>query len=150
MRYTIPLSSNCDRKKIIPMSKLSCVVILFLLTGCIGFYDKAVGSTETAVNIKNNRVCAVSLMKPGEKMIAVEIYSHDGEKKIETFPAKPLYVPLGECLPLFGTTFKTGDAYYFYWHILPVKGDLQLISAKFTVTIDPDGRLLSLNRGAPD
>lgn len=150
MRYTIPLSSNCDRKKIIPMSKLSCVVILFLLTGCIGFYDKAVGSTETAVNIKNNRVCAISLMKPGEKMIAVEIYSHDGEKKIETFPAKPLYVPLGECFPLFGTTFKTGDAYYFYWHILPVKGDLRLISAKFTLTIDPDGRLLSLNSGARD
>lgn len=73
------------------------------------------------------RLCrAVSIMKPGEKMVSAEIFSTDEGKRFELFPDKPRYIAAGDCLPMFGTAFRVGEKYAYYWNVVPVKGDAYL------------------------
>ncbi|WLI75615.1 hypothetical protein Q5705_13550 [Kosakonia sp. H02] len=115
--------------------------VIFMLTGCIGFLDKMTPHIATSAFVKNNDICAVSIMKPGEKMVSVEIHSSDERTRFEVFPDKPRYIPAGGCLPVFSTTFNAGEKYAFYWNVVPVKGDAYLITTRFTLAADAQGNL---------
>ncbi|MDV5355060.1 hypothetical protein QM201_09165 [Enterobacter asburiae] len=107
-----------------------------MLSGCIGFLDKMTREVPTNLFLMNHEVCAVSIMKPGEKMVSAEIFSTDEGKRFELFPDTPRYIAAGDCLPMFSTAFRAGEKYAYYWNVVPVKGDAYLITAQFTLSTD--------------
>lgn len=112
-----------------------------MLSGCIGFLDKMTREAPTNLFLMNHEVCAVSIMKPGEKMVSAEIFSTGEVKRFELFPDKPRYIAAGNCLPMFSTPFRAGEKYALYWNVVPLKGNAYLISAKFTLSTDSTGHL---------
>jgi hypothetical protein len=112
-----------------------------MLSGCIGFLDKMTREVPTNLFLMNHEVCAVSIMKPGEKMVSAEIFSTDEGKRFELFPDKPRYIAAGDCLPMFSTAFRAGEKYAYSWNVVPVKGDAYLITAQFTLSTDSAGHL---------
>ena len=123
------------------MRKSLLIVAVCTLSGCIGFLDKMTREVPTNLFLMNHEVCAVSIMKPGEKMVSAEIFSTDEGKRFELFPDKPRYIAAGDCLPMFSTAFRAGEKYALYWNVVPLKGDAYLISAKFTLSTDSTGRI---------
>ncbi|WP_326902514.1 hypothetical protein P8F81_09925 [Kosakonia cowanii] len=123
------------------MRKSLLIVAVCTLSGCIGFLDKMTREAPTNLFLINQEVCAVSIMKPGEKMVSAEIFSTDEGKHFELFPDKPRYIAAGDCLPMFSTAFRAGEKYALYWNVVPLKGDAYLISAKFTLSTDSTGRI---------
>lgn len=123
------------------MRKSLLIVAVCTLSGCIGFLDKMTREAPTNLFLMNQEVCAVSIMKPGEKMVSAEIFSTDEGKHFELFPDKPRYIAAGDCLPMFSTAFRAGEKYALYWNVVPLKGDAYLISAKFTLSTDSTGRI---------
>lgn len=123
------------------MRKSLLIVAVCTLSGCIGFLDKMTREAPTNLFLMNQEVCAVSIMKPGEKMVSAEIFSTDEGKRFELFPDKPRYIAAGDCLPMFSTAFRAGEKYALYWNVVPLKGDAYLISAKFTLSTDSTGRI---------
>ena len=117
------------------------LIAVCMLSGCIGFLDKMTREAPTNLFLMNHEVCAVSIMKPGEKMVSAEIFSTDEGKRFELFPDKPRYIAAGDCLPMFSTAFRAGEKYALYWNVVPLKGDAYLISAKFTLSTDSTGHL---------
>ncbi len=75
------------------------LIAVCMLSGCIGFLDKMTREVPTNLFLMNHEVCAVSIMKPGEKMVSAEIFSTDEGKRFELFPDKPRYIAAGDCLP---------------------------------------------------
>lgn len=120
-----------------------------VLPGCIGFSDKMTQQTPTRVVLKQHEVCALSIMKPGEQIVSVEIFSTGEGKRFELFPDKPRYIAPDECLPMFSTTFRAGEKYAFYWNVVPVKGDAYLITAQFTLSTDSAGQPSSITELNP-
>lgn len=123
------------------MRKSLLIVAVCTLSGCIGFLDKMTRELPTNLFLMNHEVCAVSIMKPGEKMVSAEIFSTDEGKRFELFPDKPRYIAAGDCLPMFSTAFRAGEKYALYWNVVPLKGDAYLISANFTLSTDSTGHL---------
>ncbi len=123
------------------MRKSLLIVAVCTLSGCIGFLDKMTREAPTNLFLMNQEVCAVSIMKPGEKMVSAEIFSTGEGKRFELFPEKPRYIAAGDCLPMFSTAFRAGEKYALYWNVVPLKGDAYLISAKFTLSTDSTGRI---------
>ncbi|MHA8115419.1 putative T6SS immunity periplasmic lipoprotein [Kosakonia cowanii] len=123
------------------MRKRLLIVAVCTLSGCIGFLDKMTREVPTNLFLMNHEVCAVSIMKPGEKMVSAEIFSTDEGKRFELFPDKPRYIAAGDCLPMFSTAFRAGEKYALYWNVVPLKGDAYLISANFTLSTDSTGHL---------
>jgi len=117
------------------------LIAVCMLSGCIGFLDKMTREVPTNLFLMNHEVCAVSIMKPGEKMVSAEIFSTDEGKRFELFPDKPRYIATGDCLPMFSTAFRAGEKYAYYWNVVPVKGDAYLITAQFTLSTDSAGHL---------
>ncbi|WP_433690277.1 putative T6SS immunity periplasmic lipoprotein [Kosakonia cowanii] len=107
----------------------------FLLTGCPGPGDRFTPRTATTVILKGSSVCALSIMKPGETLTAVEIYSSKDKPLFIRFYDKPLSVPHGHCLPLFGATFKYGNEYTVAWDIQTADG-MYMIIAEFMLSND--------------
>ena len=122
------------------MNKYLLLSMAFFLTGCPGPGDRFTPRTATKVILKGNSVCALSIMKSGEKLTAVEIYSSKDEPVFIQFNDKPLSVPDGHCLPLFGATFKYGNEYTVAWDIHTPQG-LHMITAQFTLSTDSAGHL---------
>ena len=123
------------------MRKSLLIVAVCTLSGCIGFLDKMTREVPTNLFLMNHEVCAVSIMKPGEKMVSAEIFSTDEGKRFELFPDKPRYIAAGDCLPMFSSAFRAGEKYALYWNVVPLKGDAYLISVKFTLSTDSTGHL---------
>lgn len=123
------------------MRKSLLIVAACTLSGCIGFLDKMTREVPTNLFLMNHEVCAVSIMKPGEKMVSAEIFSTYEGKRFELFPDKPRYIAAGDCLPMFSTAFRAGEKYALYWNVVPLKGDAYLISANFTLSTDSTGHL---------
>jgi len=123
------------------MRKSLLIVAVCTLSGCIGFLDKMTREVPTNLFLMNHEVCAVSIMKPGEKMVSAEIFSTGEGKRFELFPDKPRYIAEGDCLPMFSTAFRAGEKYALYWNVVPLKGDAYLISANFTLSTDSTGHL---------
>jgi len=127
------------------MRKSVLMVVVCSLSGCIGFLDKMTQEVPTTVFMKNHEVCAVSVMKPGEKIVSVEIFSTGEGKRFELFPDKPRYIAAGECLPTSGTSLKEGERYAFYWNVVPEKGEAYLITTQFTLSADSTSHLTPIN-----
>lgn len=123
------------------MRKSLLIVAVCTLSGCIGFLDKMTREVPTNLFLMNHEVCAVSIMKPGEKMVSAEIFSTGEGKRFELFPNAPRDIAAGDCLPMFGTAFRAGEKYALYWNVVPLKGDAYLISANFTLSTDSTGHL---------
>ena len=123
------------------MRKSLLIVAVCTLSGCIGFLDKMTREAPTNLFLMNHEVCAVSIMKPGEKMVSAEIFSTDEGKRFELFPDTPRYIAAGDCLPMFSSAFMAGEKYALYWNVVPLKGNAYLISAKFTLSTDSTGHL---------
>ena len=122
------------------MNKYLLLSMVFLLAGCPGSGDRFTPRTATTVVLKSNSVCALSIMKPGETLTAVEIYSSKDKPLLMRFYDKPLSVPQGHCLPLFGATFEYGNEYSVVWDIHTPQG-LRMITAQFTLSTDSAGHL---------
>jgi len=79
--------------------------VVFLLTGCPGPGDRMVDRESTTAFIKDNQVCVVSPLEPQERITAIQINSDNSDSLHNIFDDKPVYVPKGECLPVFGFKF---------------------------------------------
>ncbi|WP_157737608.1 putative T6SS immunity periplasmic lipoprotein [Kosakonia cowanii] len=117
------------------MNKYLLLSMAFFLAGCPGPGDRFTSRTATTVVLKGNSVCALSIMKPGETLTAVEIYSSKDKPLFIRFYDKPLSVPQGRCLPLFGATFKSGNEYTVAWDIQTADG-MYMIIAEFMLSND--------------
>ena len=122
------------------MNRYLLLSMAFFLAGCPGPGDRFTPRTATTVVLKGNSVCALSIMKPGETLTAVEIYSSKDKPLLMRFYDKPLSVPHGHCLPLFGATFEYGNEYSVAWDIHTPQG-LRMITAQFTLSTDSAGHL---------
>lgn len=106
--------------------------VVFLLTGCPGPGDRMVDRESTTALIKDNQVCVVSPLEPQERITAVQINSDNSGSLHTIFDDKPVYVPKGECLPLFGFKFTSGERYSFAYDVQSDKSASHLITADFT------------------
>jgi len=105
---------------------------VFLLTGCPGPGDRMVERESTTAFIKDNQVCVVSPLEPQERITAIQINSDKSNSLLTVFDDKPVYVPKGECLPVFGFKFTTGECYYFAYDVQSDKSASHLVTADFS------------------
>ena len=105
---------------------------VFLLTGCPGPGDRMVDRESTTAFIKDKQVCVVSPLEPQERITAIQINSTKSNYLHKVFYDKPIYVPIGECLPVFGFKFTTGEHYYFAYDIQSDKSMSHLVTADFS------------------
>ncbi|PXW21031.1 putative T6SS immunity periplasmic lipoprotein [Pantoea sp. JKS000250] len=105
---------------------------VFLLTGCLGPGDRMVGRESTTAFIKDKQVCVVSPLAPKERITAIQINSDKSNFFHRIFDDKPVYVPKGECLPVFGFTFTMGERYSFAYDVQSDKSMSHLVTADFS------------------
>lgn len=105
--------------------------IVFLLTGCPGPGDRMVERESTTAFIKDKQVCVVSPLEPQERITAIQINSEKSNFLHKVFDDKPVYVPKGECLPVFRFKFITGERYYFSYDVQSDKSMSHLVTADF-------------------
>jgi len=105
---------------------------VFLLTGCPGPGGRMVDRESTTAFIKDNQVCVVSPLAPHERIAAIQINSDNSNSLHKIFDDKPVYVPKGECLPVFGFKFKSGERYNFAYDIQSDKSESHLVTAEFS------------------
>ena len=130
------------------MKKKLILSTFIVLTGCAGPGDKLVPRAATKVVLNNKSICALSTMKPGEKMTAMEVYSSNENPLFIRFYDKPLYIPYGHCLPLFGAHFGYDSKYTVSWDIHTPEG-LRMITAQFTLSPDSAGQPSSITELNP-
>ena len=106
--------------------------VVFLLTGCPGPGDRMVERKSTTILIKNNHVCVVSPLEPQERITAIQISSDNSDSLHKIFDNKPVYVPKGNCLPVFGFKFTNGERYNFAYDVQSDKSESHLITAEFS------------------
>jgi len=106
--------------------------VVFLLTGCPGPGDRMVERESTTAFLKGNEVCVVSPLEPQEKITAIQINSDKSNSLHNVFDDKPVYVPKGECLPVFGFKFTKGERYYFAYGVQSDKSLSHLVTADFS------------------
>ncbi|QGY33260.1 putative T6SS immunity periplasmic lipoprotein [Pantoea cypripedii] len=123
------------------MKKFIVLATAFLLSGCPGPGDRMVSRSSATATLKENNVCILSPMKPGEQIIAVQIYSDKDEKLIRTFEAKPVYVARGGCLPVFDYSFISGQKYSIAYDVMSVNSGSHLITVEFLKYIDSSGNI---------
>jgi len=87
---------------------------------------------STTAFIKDKQVCVVSPLEPQESITAIQINSDKSNSFHKVFNDKPVYVPKGECLPVFGFKFTTGERYYFAYVIQSDKSMSHLVTADFS------------------
>lgn len=117
------------------MNRYLLLSMAFFLAGCPGPGDRFTPRTATTVVLKDNSVCALSIMKPDEKLTAVEIYSSKDKPLLIRFYDNPLSVPHGHCLPLFGAAFEYGNEYSVAWDIHTADG-MYMTIAEFMLSND--------------
>lgn len=100
-----------------------------------------VSRSSATVTLKDNDVCILSTMKPGEQITAVQIYSDKDERLIRVFEEKPVYVARGGCLPVFDYSFIFGQKYSIAYDVKPVNSGSHLITAEFSKYIDSSGNI---------
>lgn len=105
---------------------------VFFLMGCPGPGDRMVDRESTTVLIKDNHVCVVSPLEPQERITAIQINSDKSESLHKIFDDKPVYVPKGECLPLFGFKFTPDERYSIAYNVKSEKSESYLVTAEFT------------------
>lgn len=105
---------------------------IFLLTGCPGPGDRMVEREYATAFLKDNQVCVVSPLAPQERITAIQINSEKSDSLHKIFDEKPVYVPKGECLPLFGFKFTAGERYYFAYDVQSDKSGSHLVIAEFS------------------
>jgi len=114
------------------MKNMIMLGVVFLLTGCPGPGDRMVERESTTAFIKDKQVCVVSPLEPQERITAIQINSDKGNSLHKVFDDKPVYIPKGECLPVFGFKFTTGERYYFAYDIQSDKSISHLVTADFS------------------
>lgn len=90
--------------------------------------DRMVDRESTTVFIKNNSVCVVSPLEPQERITAIQINSDKSGSFHKIFD----YVPKGECLPVFGFKFISGERYNFAYNVQSDKSESHLVTAEFS------------------
>lgn len=106
--------------------------VVFLLTGCPGPGDRMVDRESTTALIKDNQVCVVSPLEAQERITAIQINSDNSDSLHKIFDDKPVYVPKGECLPVFGFKFTSGKRYNFAYDVQSDKSESHLVTAEFS------------------
>lgn len=105
---------------------------VFLITGCPGPGDRMVERESTTAFIKDNRVCVVSPLEPQERIAAIHLNSDNSNSFHRVFDDKPVYVPKGECLPVFGFKFTPGERYSFAYDAQSTKSASHLVITDFS------------------
>jgi hypothetical protein len=119
-------------KKTVIMKKSMLLAGVILLTGCPGPGDRMVDRESTTALIKDNQVCVVSPLEPQERLTAIQINSDNSDPLHKIFDDKPVYVPKGECLPVFGFKFTSGERYNFAYDVQSDKSESHLVTAEFS------------------
>lgn len=114
------------------MKKKMMLGVVFLLTGYPGPGDRMVGRESTTAILKDNQVCVVSPLEPQERVTAIQINSDKSSSFHKIFDDKPVYVPKGECLPVFAFKFITRERYYFAYDVQSDKSVSHLVTADFS------------------
>lgn len=97
-----------------------------------GHSDRMVNRESTTAFIKDNQVCVVSPLEPQERITAIQINSDNSDSLHNIFDDKPVYVPKGECLPVFGFKFTHGERYNFAYDVQSAKSGAYLVTAEFS------------------
>ncbi|MFZ5222475.1 putative T6SS immunity periplasmic lipoprotein [Enterobacter cloacae] len=106
--------------------------VVFLVTGCPGPGDRMVDRESTTALIKDNQVCVLSPLEPQERITAIQIKSDNSDSLHKIFDDKPVYVPKGECLPVFGFKFTSGERYNFAYDVQSDKSESHLVTAELS------------------
>jgi hypothetical protein len=114
------------------MKNRMLLAVVFLLTGCPGPGDRVVDRESTTAFIKDNHVCVISPLEPQERITAIQINSDKSDSLHKIFDDKPVYVPKGECLPVFGFKFTSGERYTFAYDVQSEKLESHLVTAEFS------------------
>lgn len=129
--YSLALSDIRNREGALNMKNKMLLGVVFILTGCSGLGDRMVGRESTTAFIKDNQVCVVSPPKPLERITAIQIISDNSDSLYKIRDGKPVYVPKGECLPVFGFNFTSGERYKFAYDVQTDKSRSHLVTAEF-------------------
>lgn len=95
--------------------------------------------SATAI-IRNNDICVISPLNPGEKITAIQINSEKRSYLHKTFDDKPVYVARGKCLPLFGVIFTPGEKYVIAYDVQSSQAEYHLLTAELAVKQDSNGQ----------
>jgi len=128
----LALPENRNREGALNMKNKMLLGVVFLLTGCPAPGDRMVERESTMAFLNDNRVCVVSPLEPQERVIAIQINSDKTNSLHRVFDDKPVYVPKGECLPVFGFKFTKGERYYFAYDVQSAKSLSYLVTADFS------------------
>ena len=112
------------------MKKGMLLAAVLLLTGCPGPGDRSVEREPAAAFIRGNTVCVVSSLEPAERITAVQIRGGNGEVLHKDFDDGAVYVPRGDCLPVFGFRFTSGERYSFAWDVQSEQRASHLVTAE--------------------
>nr|WP_241622919.1 putative T6SS immunity periplasmic lipoprotein [Rosenbergiella australiborealis] len=86
----------------------------------------------TTVSIKDKQVCVVSPLEPQQRITAIQINSDTNDSLHEIFDDKPIYVPKGECLHVFGFRFRFGVRYNVAYGVQSKRSAPYLVIAEFS------------------
>ena len=112
------------------MEKGMFLAVVLLLTGCPGPGDRSVDRKPTAAFIRGKTVCVVSSLEPGERITAVQIRSGNSGVLHKDFDDTTVYIPRGDCLPVFGVKFTSGERYSVAWDVQSEQLASHLVTAE--------------------
>ncbi len=130
--YPFALPENRNREGALNMKTKMLLGVVFLLTGCPAPGDRMVDRESTTALIKDNQVCVLSPLEPQERITAIQIKSDNSDSLHKIFDDKPVYVPKGECLPVFGFKFTSGERYNFAYDVQSDKSASHLVTAELS------------------
>ena len=112
------------------MKKGMLLAAVLLLTGCPGPDDRSVDREPAAAFIRGSAVCVLSSLEPGERITAVQIRRGNSDVLHKDFDDRPVYVHRGDCLPVFGFRFTSGERYFFAWDVQSEQRVSHLVTAE--------------------
>ena len=112
------------------MKSVMLLAVIFLITGCPGPGDRSVDREPTAAFMRGKTVCVLSSLEPEERITAVQIRGGNGDVLHKDFDDEPVYVPRGDCLPVFGFKFTSGERYSFAWDVRSEQRASHLVTAE--------------------
>ncbi|MGY5958655.1 putative T6SS immunity periplasmic lipoprotein [Kosakonia sp. BK9b] len=127
--------------KSVVKEKSMLLLAVLMLTGCPGPGDRLPDRESAQVGVKENAVCIVYPVQPGDLIDHLEFHDQSGK----AFYAEPgdgdFHPAAGHCLRTYGQDLRPAQAYALHYGVSNPQVPYRFVSAVFTTSYDDKGVL---------
>lgn len=125
------------------MNKGIVLVAVFLLAGCPGPGDRLPASESAQVVVKENNVCILYPVQPGDLIDHLEFHDQSGKVFFANPGDHDFHPDVGRCLSTYGRDVQPAQAYALHYGVKNpgAQEPYRFVSAVFTTSYDDKGAL---------